>query len=167
MKKIKFTTIIALLLLAFVGYRLVKRYLLVPAMSFHSEQLFLLDNKQTTSIDAYKGSVVIVSCYQTWCVDCARETGWLNDLSASINSPKFTVLYISDEPEEKVNGFRKRFDTDKIVFAKTEKPLGELGIHSFPTTFLLNKKGEVVKTKLEGYDWKKEEATIKKLLDEN
>ncbi len=166
MKKINITTIIAFLLLAFVGYRIVKRYLLIPKMSFQTEQLTILDNKQTTSIDALKGNVVIVSCYQTWCGDCARETPWLNGLAATINSSKFTVLYISDEPEEKVNRFRKRFDSDKIIFTNSEKRLGELGIRSFPSTFLLNKKGEVIKTKLEGYDWAKDEKEIRELLNE-
>ena len=166
MKKINFTTVIVLLLLAFVGYRIVKRYLLVPEMSFQSEQLTILDSKQTTSIDALKGNVAIVSVYQTWCGDCARETPWLNELATKINSEKFKVLYISDEPEEKVTRFRERFDSDKIVFAKSGKGPAELGIRSFPSTFLLNKKGEVVKTKLEGYDWGKDEKEIRELLNE-
>jgi thiol-disulfide isomerase/thioredoxin len=166
MKKINITTIIAFLLLAFVGYRMVYRYLLIPKMNFQTEQLTILDNKQTTNIDALKGNVVIVSCYQTWCGDCARETPLLSELAAKINSPKFTVLYISDEAEEKVNRFRKRFDSDKILFARSEKRLAELGIRSFPSTFLLNKKGEVIKTKLEGYDWTKDEKEIQELLEE-
>jgi len=167
MKKISPSTIIGILLLAFVGYKLVKRFLLLPKMSFQSEQLTILDSKQTTSIDGLKGNVVIVSCYQTWCGDCARETPWLNELATHINTPDFKVLYISDEPEEKVTRFRKRFDSDKIVFTQSTKRLGELGIRSFPSTFLLDKNGQVVKTKLEGYDWKKEAATIKKLLAGN
>jgi thiol-disulfide isomerase/thioredoxin len=166
MKKIRTSTIIGILLVAFFGYKLVKRYLLVPKMSFGSEQITLLDSKQTSSIDGLKGNVVIVSCYQTWCGDCARETPWLNELATHINASNFTILYISDEAEEKVTRFRKRFDSDKIVFAKSGKRLGELGIRSFPTTFLLNKNGEVVQTKLEGYDWKKETETIQKLLAE-
>lgn len=166
MKRISITTVIAFLLLAYVGYRIVKRYLLIPQMSFRSEQLTLLDGKKTTSIDAMKGKVVIVSCYQTWCGDCARETPWLNELAATIDSSRFTVLYISDEPEEKVNRFRNRFASGRIVFAKSENRLGELGIRSFPSTFLLNKKGEVVKTKLEGYDWGKDTEEILGLLDQ-
>jgi thiol-disulfide isomerase/thioredoxin len=166
MKKINITTIIGILLLAFVGYRIVKRFVLMPKMSFQSEQLTMVDSKQTTSIDELKGNVLIVSCYQTWCGTCAMETPGLNELATKINSPNFTVLYISDEPEEKVNGFRRRFASDKILYTKSAKRLGEFGIRSFPTTFLLNKKGEVILTKLEGYDWLKEEDAIKKLLAE-
>lgn len=166
MKKINITTIIGILLLAFVGYRLAKRFLMLPKMTFQSEVLTAIDSNYTTSIEALIGNVVIVSCYQTWCVDCVRETPVLNELAEKINSSKFTVLYISDESEEKVNKFRKRFAADKILFTKSEKRLADLGIRSFPSTFLLNKKGEVIMTRLEGYDWLKEEENIQKLLAE-
>lgn len=166
MKKINIITITAFFLLALAGYRIIKRYLLLPKMTFQSEQLTILDSQQTTSIDALKGNVLIVSFYQTWCGDCARETPGLNKLAAKLANEKFTVLYVSQEPEEKVNRFRNRFESDKIIFAKSGKGPGDLGIRSFPSTFLLNKRGEVVKTKLEGYDWLSEEAAIKKLLTE-
>lgn len=165
MKKISITTIIAILLLAFAGYRIAKRYLLVPKMSFQLEQLTIHNTKETTSIDALKGNVIIVSCYQTWCGDCARETPWLNELAAKINSPQFKVIYISNESEEKVNRFRQRFESDKIIFAKHEAPPDKLGIRSFPTTFLLNKQGEVVKTKRESYNWLEDEKEIRELLN--
>ena len=41
-----------------------------------------------------------------------------------------------------------------------------MGIYVFPTTYLLNKKGEVVQSKLEGYNWALEKETIKKLISE-
>ena len=166
MKNINITTVIAILLLAFVGYRMLKRFVLKPEMKFQSEVLTAIDSNYITSIAAMKGNVIIVSCYQTWCGDCARETPGLNELATKINSSQFTVLYISDEPEEKVNKFRQRFASDKILFVKTGKRISELGIRSFPSTFLLNKNGEVFITKLEGYDWLKEEKAIKKLLAE-
>lgn len=160
------STIIGVVLLAYVAYKAIKRYAMVPKMKFQSEQLVLLDKNETTSIEAYKGHVLLVSCYQTWCGSCARETPDLNELAAKINSPNFTVLYISDEAEEKANKFRQRFASENIVYAKSAKRFGELGIRSFPSNFLINKKGEVVMTKLEGFDWLGEEAAIKKLLAE-
>lgn len=166
MKNSTIIILAVLLLLFYAGYKIFKRYKRIPEMTFRSEPLTKWDNNETTSIEAFKGKVLIVSCYQTWCGDCARETPWLNTLAAAINSPEFAVLYISDEDEQKVSRFRKRFDSDKITFTRSEKRLGQLGIRSFPSTFLLNKKGEVVLTKLEGYDWGKEEKRIRELMNE-
>jgi hypothetical protein len=76
------------------------------------------------------------------------------------------VLYISDEDVSKIEGFKNRFPTDKIIFAKSTASLSSLGIHVYPTTYLLNKKGETVLAKLEGYDWLQEKGQIEKLLAE-
>ena len=135
-----------------------------PKMKFQAAALITVDSSRSITINDFKGSVVIVSCYQTWCVDCARETPILNQLALDLNSDKFTIIYISDEGNEKQNLFRSRFASDKILFTKSGKRLADFGIHVYPTTFLLNKKGEVITTKSEGYDWLTEKAGIKELI---
>jgi thiol-disulfide isomerase/thioredoxin len=135
-----------------------------PSIKFKETALTTIDSNQLISVADYKGKVVIVSCYQTWCIDCARETPVLNQLATQINSDQFRVIYISDEDAEKVNMFRQRFASGSILFTKSPKAMSDLGIRSFPTTYLLNKKGEVVKTTYEGYDWLKEETAIKKMI---
>jgi thiol-disulfide isomerase/thioredoxin len=135
-----------------------------PSMKFREMALTTIDSNQLISLADFKGKVVIVSCYQTWCIDCARETPVLNQLAAQINSDQLKIIYISDEDADKQQLFRQRFESGSILFAKSPKSMSELGIISYPTTYLLNKKGEVIKTAFEGYDWLKEESAIKKLI---
>lgn len=142
------------------------RNLFPPKMKFAAAELAIIDNNQPITINSLKGNVVIVCCYQTWCIDCARETPVLNQLATGLNADKFKIIYISDEDAGKVNLFRQRFSSDKILFTKSANRLQDFGINVYPTTFLLNKKGEVMKTKLEGYDWLKETETIKKLMQD-
>lgn len=142
------------------------RQLFPPKMKFASVEFTPVDSNNVTTINDLKGNVVIVSCYQTWCGSCAGETPVLNQLSTDLNSSQFKILYISDEGAEKVSMFRQRIPSDKILFMHSQKSLADLGIHVYPTTFLLNKKGEVIQTKLEGYDWLKEEDAIRKLIAE-
>jgi hypothetical protein len=52
------------------------------------------------------------------------------------------------------------------MFAHSNESLASLGIYVYPTTYLLNKKGEVIRSKLEGYNWALEKGTIEKLLAE-
>lgn len=168
MKKYQPKLMIALLLvlLAVWAGRSYIRNLFPPGMKFYSEVLHVIDNNQQTSLKDLRGNVLLVSCYQTWCIDCARETPVINELAGVIHSEKFKVIYISDEEAGKVNAFRQRFASDKILFTQYPAGLGSIGIRAFPTTFLLNKKGTVVKTKVEGYDWLKEEVNIKKMITE-
>lgn len=159
------TAVLILILIAFaVRWYIHKTF--PPKMEFNAAQLITVDENVKTTINDYKGKVVIVSCFQTWCGDCAEETPVLNQLAANINSEKFKIIYITDEGNDKLNSFRSRLPSDKILFTYSAKSLASLGIHVYPTTFLLNKNGEVVKTKLEGYDWLSEESVIRKLIDD-
>jgi peroxiredoxin len=166
MKQNQQTIIIALMVLvlsAWMGRHYI-RGLFPTSMKFKEMALSTIDGNKQISIADFKGKVVIVSCYQTWCIDCARETPDLNQLATQINSDKFKIIYISDENAEKQNLFRQRFQASNILFTKSPKGLSELGISSFPTTFLLNKSGEVIKTKFEGYNWLNDTTAITKLI---
>jgi len=61
---------------------------------------------------------------------------------------------------------QNRFSTTKILFANSGESLSSLGIYVYPTTYLLDKKGEVIQSKLEGYNWALEKTVIEKLLTE-
>jgi thiol-disulfide isomerase/thioredoxin len=137
-----------------------------PKMGFNAAELITVDDNKIITINDYRGKVVIVSCFQTWCGDCAGETPVLNQLATNLNSSAFKVIYITDEGSQKLQSFRSRLASDKILFTYSAKSLASLGIHVYPTTFLLNKKGDVVKTKLEGYDWLQDETAIQKLITE-
>jgi thiol-disulfide isomerase/thioredoxin len=162
----KYISIIILVIgLFYVGIKLYRKNV-PPKMKFQSTELTLLSNNTKTTINNLSGQVVIVSFFQSWCVDCVKETPVLNELASTINNEKFKVLYISDEEVSKIEGFKNRFPSDKIMFTQSATPLSALGVTIFPTTYLLNKKGETVLAKLEGYDWLQEKAEIEKLLAE-
>ena len=137
-----------------------------PKLTFANAPLQVVDSNVIGSIAAYKGNVLIVSCFQTWCIDCARETPDLIELATTFKAEKFKVLYISDESIDKIKHFKHRFNAEQILFTQSAKSLASMDINVYPTTFLINKQGAVVSTKLEGYAWKNEWPLIKKLLAE-
>lgn len=157
------TVLLAVLLLAWMGRSYI-RNLFPPKMNIYTASLVSVDDNKPMTLHDYKEKVIIVSCYQTWCTDCARETPVLNQLAASIASPNFKIIYVSDEDATAVTAFRQRFSSANILFARYLQPMSAAGISVFPTTFLLDKNGEVIKTKLEGYNWMKEEAAIRKIM---
>lgn len=164
--KSKIITTLVLALVAGWGTRSFIHKNYSPKMGFNAAELITVDDNKKITINDYRGQVVIVSCFQTWCSDCAGETPVLNQLATTLNSSAFKVIYITDEGNDKLKSFRTRLPSDKILFTYSAKSLASLGIHVYPTTFLLNKRGDVVKTKLEGYDWLQEEAVIRKLVTE-
>ena len=148
------------------GIRLYMRKTIAPKMEFQTSELLLTGSNTKTTINDLKGNVVIVSFFQTWCVHCIQEMYVFDEMIASINSPNLKVLCISDEDDELINMLKSRFSSGNILFAHSTKSLASLGIHVYPTTYLLNKKGEVIQSKLEGYNWGLEKEVIEKLLSE-
>ncbi len=142
------------------------RKTVVPKMEFQTSELLLTGSNTKTTINDLKGNVVIVSFFQTWCGPCLQEMYVFDELLSTINSSNFKILCISDEDTIRINMLQKRFAPDKIIFTHSIKSLASLGIHVYPTTYLLDKKGEVIQSKLEGYNWALEKTTIEKLLAE-
>jgi thiol-disulfide isomerase/thioredoxin len=142
------------------------RKTIVPKMKFQTIELLLTGNNTKTSINALKGDVVIVSFFQTWCGPCIQEMQIFDNLLVSVNSPGFKILCISDEDTGRINMIQSRYTAGSILFAHSAGSLASLGIHVYPTTYLLNKKGEVILSKLEGYNWAIEKERIEKLLSE-
>ena len=168
MKKILGALIPALIITGLAGWlgRSYIRNLFLVKMTFQATRLTGVDDNKPVTINDFKGKALIVSCYQTWCPDCAKETLVLDKLAGKFPPGQFKVLYISNEGNEKVSAFRNRFPSNKIDYLRYENDLTELGIKAFPTTFLINENGQTIKTKSEGYDWLKEEASIRKMLTE-
>lgn len=159
-------SIIIILVAAGWGIRWYMRKTIVPKMKFQASELLLTGNNTKTTINNLKGNVVIISFFQTWCGPCIGEMYDFEELQASVNSPNLKILCISDEDTGRINLLQSRFVPGKIMFAYSAESLASLGIHVYPTTYLLNKKGEVIQSKLEGYNWLQEKETIKKLLAE-
>lgn len=155
---------IIIILAAGWGIRWYMRKTIAPKMEFQTSELLLTGNDAKITINDLKGNVVIVSFFQTWCGSCIQEMYVFDEMIAAIKSPGLKILCISDEDDELVNKLKSRFTQSSILFAKSTKSLSSLGIHVYPTTYLLNKNGEVVQSKLEGYNWALEKDTIEKLL---
>jgi len=148
------------------GIRWYMRKTITPKMKFQTSELLLTRSNTKTTINDLKGNVVVVSFFQTWCGPCIGEMYDFNELLATVNSSNLKILCISDEDIDRINVLQSQFTSNKILFAYSAESLASLGIHVYPTTYLLNKKGEVIQSKLEGYNWMLEKETIKKLLAE-
>lgn len=114
----------------------------------------------------FKGKVVIVDFWASWCEPCKVELPALNKLHQKY---KGKVVVIGVNVDENLND-AKTFLKDHpvgfdLVHDKGQKNAGELGIEKMPTSFILSN-GKIVKVHeafREGDD-KKIDAEVKKLL---
>jgi cytochrome c biogenesis protein CcmG/thiol:disulfide interchange protein DsbE len=116
-----------------------------------------LDGKDTT-LQQYKGQVVLVNFWATWCGPCKVEIPWMIEFQQKYSPRGFTILGVSmDEDGKKaVQPFldKERFDVGGQQMAMNypiflgSDAIGEKfgGILGLPTTMLFNRDGKKVRT---------------------
>lgn len=145
LKKI-WNTIFYVGLALFLAYFL-KRKFIVPTINTETLQLKTYQNNNIQLSD-YKGKVLVINFWQTWCGPCISEMKDLNDMSNQWED--IVVLAVSDESEVEIASFAKKYQN--INFVSIES-MSDANITQFPTTYILNKKGIKVYSKIGAKDW--------------
>ena len=139
----------------------------IPAFPFKS-----LDGGDA-SFEAFKGKVVLINFWATWCIPCVKEMPSLNKLAATVGKDRFAVLALSlDGPTRaKVAPFirDKELTALDVYLDDKRTAYGKLDILVLPTSILVDKKGREVGRLAGEAEWDTPEAValIRHLLDEN
>lgn len=142
--------------LVFLGVRYFIYHFVVPSLP-SKEISFIQENGDQIKISEFKGKYILISYFQTWCGDCIRELPSIENLQNEIGHDKLITLMVTDESIEKIIKFKKRYNP-KLEYYTSPESLQNLGIHVFPTTYLLDQEGNIILSKLEGYDWNSKEV---------
>ncbi|MEI7785816.1 MAG: TlpA disulfide reductase family protein [Betaproteobacteria bacterium] len=130
----------------------------------------LLDGSQT-STQALKGKVVLVNFWATSCVTCVAEMPKLVQTHQQYQTRGYETLAVAmsyDPPAYVVNFSQTRQLPFKVAIDNTgaiAKAWGDVRIT--PTTYLLNKRGEIVKQFVGEPDFAALNQLIEKLLAES
>ena len=97
-----------------------------------------------------KGKVVLINFWATWCGPCRMEIPDLNELYAKYNDLGLEILGVSTSDSEKQ---LKEFKSSYNIFypllygnpSDTYKIQMEYGVYSIPISFLVDKKGELIR----------------------
>lgn len=107
------------------------------------------------NIEEYKGKVVVINFWATWCGYCVEEMPEFEKVYKEFGSNKKDVIILGVAgPKSKENSNNVDVEKDKIIsFLKKKnityptlmdevgKSFDEYGVKYFPTTYVINKKG--------------------------
>ncbi len=151
---LKFISIISCCLLMFsalaaesqqpkLGYQLTALSKTVPAPGFTLKDM---DGKKF-SLKDYRGKVVLLNFWATWCPPCRREMPSIERLHQYFKGKDFVVLALNQmESGDQVFTFTGDLGVDltfPILFDKDSSVSRAYGVQGLPTTYIIDKKGNV------------------------
>lgn len=125
---------------------------------------------QTISQDNYRGHVLILDFFATWCQPCRRSIPHLVEMNRKYGKQGLQILGLSvDEDGERViKTFTDEFRVNYPLALAGDSTTVDFGIRSVPVMYLIDKKGKVVEV-YRGYSdemARSVERSIKRLLAE-
>ncbi|MGQ9706436.1 MAG: TlpA disulfide reductase family protein [bacterium] len=112
---------------------------------------FTLTSMDGTTInsDEFKGKVLLIDFWATWCPPCREAIPHLIELKKEFKDTDFDIIGISlDDPKkiDKVKDFISQVDINYTICMSSESVESAFGgITAIPTIFLFNKHGNFVK----------------------
>ena len=139
-----------------------------------SQISFTDGEKKPFKIADWKGRVVLLNLWATWCPPCRHEMPSLEDLETKLGGPEFQVVPVSIDLKttDKPKAFFKETGLKKLPFfwdgsAKIFNKLKSIGLaFGMPTTILIDKNGMALGVVNGPAEWNSEDAItlIKKAL---
>ncbi len=121
------------------------------------------------TLDAFKGRVVLLNLWATWCIPCRAEMPSLDRLQGLVNDPGFALVAVAQDRagRQKVEKFLAEISPGiKPYLDATMKSARAWGAPGLPTTILIDRQGREVARLVGEAHWDTPEAVavIKALL---
>ncbi len=109
----------------------------------------------TVSLSYFRGKIVFLNFWATWCPPCIIEMPSMEKLHRRFKDKSFVMVAInSQETDALVKSF---FEKNKLSFTALLDSSGEVGsgfgVNALPTTFVLDKQGRIIGSALGPRDW--------------
>jgi thiol-disulfide isomerase/thioredoxin len=122
-----------------------------------------LDGREVSS-EKFRGKVLLVDVWATWCPPCKEEMPWFQGLQDAYGAQGLEVIGISIDPDpEDAARFAKELGVRYTMLHRPEV-MQEWGLLGLPTTFVVDRDG-AIRRKVVGFEYKQAfEAAVKELL---
>lgn len=169
----KRTIIIGVAILIFLGVALLQwtqREKYKPVVKGVPAPEFVLPDLQgnQVSLSSFKGKVVFLNFWATWCEPCKEEMPSMESLNRYLKDREFVMLAVSiDKDPSKIESFMKELNlTMNVLLDKDSKIFQRYKTTGVPETFIIDKNGIIAEKIVGPRDWTRPEnlRTIETVL---
>lgn len=136
-----------------------------PSISFRDAEGRSID------LGRFRGKVVLLNFWATWCIPCVYEMPALDRLQAKLGGRRFSVVAVSIDKEGKdvvAPFFRRLGLTYLAVYLDPDQRLGHLNaretergglaLYGFPISYIIDTRGDVLGYIVGATDWDSQQA---------
>ncbi len=104
-------------------------------------------DEEKKKLSDYRGKVVLLNFWATWCPPCIREMPSMERLHQQINAEDFEVIAVNQmEDADEVFAFSGQLEIDptfEILFDTSSEVSRAYDVRGLPTTYLIDKQGKI------------------------
>jgi peroxiredoxin len=123
---------------------------------------FTLPNvdEQQVSLRQYRGKVVFLNFWATWCIPCREEMPGLEQLHQTFQQQDLVILAINlkEGAEQVKTFFQKRTLSFPALLDQNGAVFRDYSVAGMPTTYLIGRNGNLLARGVGGRDWTRAEA---------
>jgi thiol-disulfide isomerase/thioredoxin len=113
------------------------------------------------SIKHYRGKLLVLNAWATWCEPCRREMPNLQQLSDALDPERFAVIGLAQDEDDHL--VREYLLDQKVTFTSYIDPAGaiateQLGIQFFPYTLLIGPDGRFIQRISGPREWQRQDV---------
>ncbi len=125
------------------SYHLTPMAKTIPASDF---ELLNMD-EETKKLSDYRGKVILLNFWATWCPPCVREMPSMERLQQQFSADDFKIIAVNQMEEiDQVFAFTGQLEIDltfEILFDSQSTVSQAYAVRGLPTTYLIDKQGNI------------------------
>ena len=126
-----------------------------PRIGTAAPDFTVQDSDRTIKLSDYRGQIVVLNFWATWCPPCVEEMPSLVEMQRRMKSKGVTVLAVSvDVDQGAYNQFVKDHNVNLLTVRDiTQKSNALYGTFKFPETYIIDRNGTMRRKFLGAVDW--------------
>lgn len=140
----------------------IKNLVINKELKKYEDLTFFNSKKEQINLNDFKGKLILLNFWATWCAPCRKEMPSLSELQKQLGDDTFTVVTIATmrNSPKSIQEFFDKIDVENL--SQYNDPKGALsrsmGVLGLPTTLIVSKSGHEIGRLLGDADWASPEA---------
>jgi thiol-disulfide isomerase/thioredoxin len=139
----------------------IKNLVLIKNPKIYESVIFKDINQKSVNLDDFKGKLILLNFWATWCAPCKEEMPSLDDLQSNskFSNLKIFPINIGQEETTKSESFFKKLNIKNLeIYIDAPITLAKkFSLRGVPTTILFNKEGKEFARIMGSIDFNNEE----------